>query len=241
MKRKIIAIILAAAMTASAFTACSFGSKDDDSSSKKKHSRNRDDDEEDDDDDDDDKPGKSVNPDELSYEEGYLPYYEVAATSNDSPRDQITKRDEDFGRERSITEKYNSLNGITFVGSDGSEYVFDYGELKWCKDDDHSDNFHQGGYEAYCGGDAGIYMISHGYATVDSYTDYYDRNAGDEFYAPANLIVIEFNIQTKTISGSTEDENVQIIFYGYTDGTYMELWGFVGDVSNGQYYYLNMK
>mgnify|MGYP003289783461 CR=1 FL=1 len=239
MKKKIIALVLASAMAASVFTACSTSSKSKDKSSKK-HSR----DEDEDDDDDDDKetmPVVTLDPDSLSYEEGYLPYYEKAESSDDSVYGLIEDKDNDLGIKRDNDDIYFFLDGMTLIGSDDSEYVFDDCEIDWYKNSDHSDNYHSGEYKAYHGCDAGIYMIANGYATAQSYTDYYDRNQGDAFYCPKNLIVIEVCLEEKTINSETSDEDVTIIFYGYTDQNYYELWGFVGDVSNGDYYYLNKK
>lgn len=240
MKKKIIALILATAMASSVFTACSTGSKGKDKSSKK-HRREEDEDDDDDDDDNETMPVAIIDPDSLSYEEGYLPYYKNAETSGNSIYDQIQSKDNELGINRDNDEIYFFLNGMTLIGSDSSEYVFDDCEFLWSKDSNHSDNYHHGDYKAYSGCDAGIYMITNGYATADSYTEYYDRNQGDEFYCPENLIVIEFEFQDKMIGGEESEEDATLIFYGYTDDDYYELWGFVGDVSNGNYYYLNKK
>lgn len=136
-----------------------------------------------------------------------------------------------------------NLDGMVLASVNGStEYVFDDGNVMWCKDSDHSDNYHVGRYVCVVGDDARAFMISNGFTTQEEYDEYYANNEGDEFYTPEHLIVIEAEYTEKCVGGETSSESAHWVYYGYTDSEDFDLYGFVGgDVIAGEYVTLYLK
>lgn len=182
----------------------------------------------------------------LSFDTGYMPYFERAETSTDSVDTQIKDRCKDLGLNYSYEETYNSINGEKLgASSDESIFYFEKGNCYWCKSDDITDNYHVGEYKAYRGADAGIFMISEGYTSAENLRSYYGRNTDSDFYTPENYIAIDVNYDGKLINGEyTEYEpgKFHMIYYGYTDGNLYDLYGFpYGNTYDGSYYTLTSK
>lgn len=138
----------------------------------------------------------------------------------------------DGNEEATMTAK-DPFAGKTFDCGDGSTIYFgEDATFVWYQtDDDHTDNYYEGTYQVYCGGDAANYIVndlSEYGMTQDEMEDYFVRNADSEFYTLDNCTCLKLRTEDAVIGGVEGVEQAYQKYYmgymadGYYDGASMD-------------------
>jgi len=140
-----------------------------------------------------------------------------------------------------IPKKSNEINNTIWIGSDGSEIIFEEEELKWYRDEGiHDDNYYIGTFEYYRGSAAIEFItteLSQYGITKSELENLFNRN---EEYNEENFVVFNLVYSGIVMDGETTVPSRKLVpWYGFIlkDGTYLD----VANMNTGTYYSFTKK